>query len=249
MEMRAMNKYEFLSRLRNALSALPKEEREAAMSYYEEFFSDAGEENEQAVIASLGAPEELARSIMNENAVNNGVKENSGAVEAAVNTLSVAETENGENTETDSGANFASGFDPSSNSGGGFNPPPTPAAYAKSWSGGQIALFVILAVLSSPIWLSVIAALVTVIASVLAVMIGLFVGFAAGSVGFFTYGIITLFSDAVTGVFLLGVSLILGGLIPLAIYPLSKVLIKLFIACGKGIAALFRRLTGGKEMR
>lgn len=46
MEMKPMNKYEFLSRLRNALSALPNEERDAAMSYYEEFFSDAGEDNE-----------------------------------------------------------------------------------------------------------------------------------------------------------------------------------------------------------
>ena len=58
-----MNKYDFLSRLRNALSPLPQEERDAAMNYYEEFFSDAGEDNEQAVIASLGTPEELAKSI------------------------------------------------------------------------------------------------------------------------------------------------------------------------------------------
>ena len=71
MEMKPMNKYEFLSRLRNALSALPNEERDAAMSYYEEFFSDAGEDNEQAVIASLGTPEELARSIISENTAEN----------------------------------------------------------------------------------------------------------------------------------------------------------------------------------
>ena len=62
-----MNKYDFLSRLRNALSPLPQEERDAAMNYYEEFFSDAGEDNEQAVIASLGTPEELAKSIIDEN--------------------------------------------------------------------------------------------------------------------------------------------------------------------------------------
>lgn len=62
-----MNKYEFLAQLRNALSSVPPEEREAAMSYYEEFFSDAGEENEQAVIAGLGSPEELAQSIIDEN--------------------------------------------------------------------------------------------------------------------------------------------------------------------------------------
>lgn len=62
-----MNRYEYLAQLRNALLSVPQEEREAAMSYYEEFFSDAGEENEQAVIASLGSPQDLARSIINEN--------------------------------------------------------------------------------------------------------------------------------------------------------------------------------------
>ena len=62
-----MNKYEFLSQLRNELSSVSQEERDAAMSYYEEFFSDAGEENEQAVIASLGSPHDLAHSIISEN--------------------------------------------------------------------------------------------------------------------------------------------------------------------------------------
>ena len=62
-----MNKYEFLSQLRNELSSVSQEERDAAMSYYEEFFSDAGEENEQAVIASLGSPHDLAQSIISEN--------------------------------------------------------------------------------------------------------------------------------------------------------------------------------------
>ena len=50
MEMKPMNKYEFLSQLRSALSALSTEEREAAMSYYEEFYSDAGQLGHSRVI-------------------------------------------------------------------------------------------------------------------------------------------------------------------------------------------------------
>ena len=108
MEMKPMNKYEFLSRLRNALSALPNEERDAAMSYYEEFFSDAGEDNEQAVIASLGTPEELARSIISENTAEN------------------VKTE----TESNFGSNSSGGY-------GGFTPPPTPLRAQKNGREGR----------------------------------------------------------------------------------------------------------------
>lgn len=211
--MTPMNKYEFLSRLRSALSSLSKEEREAAMSYYEEFFSDAGEENEQAVIASLGTPEELAKSIITENAKDN--------------------PEEGD----------AAGFGAS-----GFTPPPTPAQKANRWTGAQIALVVILAVLSSPIWLGLLAAVFGIIVGLFGMIIGLVGGFGAASIGLFVGGIVALFSEPVAGIFLLGLGLILGGLLPLAIYPLCKAIFKLIKACVKGVGSLFNKLTGKKEV-
>lgn len=214
MEMKPMNKYEFLSQLRAALSTLPKEEREAAMSYYEEFFSDAGEENEQAVIASLGTPEELARSIISENAKNEP-----------------------EPSESGNGSAFYSGF----------TPPPTPAQTAHKWTGGQIALIVILAVFSSPVWLSVLCGVFALIVGLFGVIIGLFGGIGTAAVAFFISGIVALFSEPVAGIFLVGIGLILGGLMPLAIYPLCKCIVKLIVAVVKGIGALFNRLTGRKE--
>ena len=65
-----MNRYEFLSILKESLNNFPYEEREAALAYYNEFFDDAGVENEQAVIASLGDPKELAKTILKESGVN-----------------------------------------------------------------------------------------------------------------------------------------------------------------------------------
>lgn len=58
-----MNRAEFMARLTALLGDVPPTEREEAIQYYNDYFDDAGEENEQGVIASLGSPEELARSI------------------------------------------------------------------------------------------------------------------------------------------------------------------------------------------
>ncbi len=58
-----MNKGEFLGRLKELLSDLSAGEREEALLYYEEYFADAGEENEADVLASLVSPEQVARQI------------------------------------------------------------------------------------------------------------------------------------------------------------------------------------------
>ena len=58
-----MNRAEFMSRLTALLQDVPPAEREEAITYYNEYFDDAGVGNEAGVIASLGSPEELARSI------------------------------------------------------------------------------------------------------------------------------------------------------------------------------------------
>lgn len=58
-----MNRAEFMRRLTALLQDVPPAEREEALTYYNEYFDDAGEENEAGVIAALGSPEELAKSI------------------------------------------------------------------------------------------------------------------------------------------------------------------------------------------
>ena len=59
-----MNRNEYMAALRRALSVLPEEERASALRYYEEYFDDAGPENEQRVIADLGAPETVSEQIL-----------------------------------------------------------------------------------------------------------------------------------------------------------------------------------------
>ncbi len=59
-----MNRDEFLKRLEILLMQLPEYERLDALAYYEDYFNEAGEENEQQVIRELGSPQKVAESIM-----------------------------------------------------------------------------------------------------------------------------------------------------------------------------------------
>ena len=58
-----MTKHEFLERLDLLLTDLPQEERMDAIWYYEDYFADAGPENEEQVLKELGSPESVAEKI------------------------------------------------------------------------------------------------------------------------------------------------------------------------------------------
>lgn len=64
-----MNKHRFLEALRKKLHKLPQEEIEAALDYYAEYFDEAGQENEQAVLKRLGSPSAVASTILADYAV------------------------------------------------------------------------------------------------------------------------------------------------------------------------------------
>ena len=57
-----MKKYAYLARLEELLEALPAEERQDALNYYEEFFDAAGADDSAA--AGLESPEQAARKIL-----------------------------------------------------------------------------------------------------------------------------------------------------------------------------------------
>ena len=58
-----MNRWEFMSELAKLLTGIPGEEREEALHYYENYFIDAGVENEAAIIEELGSPIKVAKMI------------------------------------------------------------------------------------------------------------------------------------------------------------------------------------------
>lgn len=70
-----MTREQFLFQLEQLLLDLPQEEREEALAYYREYLSDAGPENEAAVIEELGTPQKVAASIKD------GLQSGGGTVE------------------------------------------------------------------------------------------------------------------------------------------------------------------------
>ena len=59
-----MTRLVFMERLRSLLGSLPFAEQQEALRYYEEYFNDAGPENEQHVIEELESPEKVAQTIL-----------------------------------------------------------------------------------------------------------------------------------------------------------------------------------------
>lgn len=58
-----MNRIEFMAQLERLLYDLPENERQDALYYYNDYFDDAGEENEGSIIQELGSPGKVAAII------------------------------------------------------------------------------------------------------------------------------------------------------------------------------------------
>jgi len=59
-----MNRHEFMEQLKRKLRKLPFDEIKEAVEYYEQYFDDAGAENEQEVLGELGSASEVAAQII-----------------------------------------------------------------------------------------------------------------------------------------------------------------------------------------
>ena len=61
-----MPRNEFINKLKDNLKMLPQEDIDSAVSYYEEYFDEAGEGNVQAVLDELGSPSVVASKVIGE---------------------------------------------------------------------------------------------------------------------------------------------------------------------------------------
>ena len=75
-----MNRDQFIEELKAKLKRLPPEEIESAISYYEEYFDEAGFQNEAQAIASLGSPSLVASKIIGEYAISDAEKPKRGKI-------------------------------------------------------------------------------------------------------------------------------------------------------------------------
>lgn len=71
-----MNRIEFMEQLELLLSDIPADEKEEALEFYNNYFEDAGLENEEQILKELGSPEKVARTIKSDLLANGEYSKN-----------------------------------------------------------------------------------------------------------------------------------------------------------------------------
>ncbi len=84
-----MTKTEYMKKLTHNLRRLPKEDYDRAIEYFEEYFAEAGPENEQQAIADLGSPDEAAKALIVDLAAQN-IKEKPKTMKGGLSALWIA---------------------------------------------------------------------------------------------------------------------------------------------------------------
>lgn len=224
-----MNRIDFMKQLESLLQNVSPTEREEALQYYNDYFDDAGAENEKEVIEALGNPARVAENIkrdLQENSETRAKASDRALVEYGKSTNMQNQTQ----TEKPSG---------------GKSELPT-------WA---VVLLIALVVFASPAILSVGACGIGVIFSVLVAWFTFLFGFGVTAVALFIVmivllivGIMCIPADPLVGVGLMGCGLLCGGI--------GILFLMLTVAMGgvvtpaacKGIAKLFRKKPAeGKE--
>ena len=192
-----MNRASFLKKLRGKLHRLPAHEIDAALAYYEEYFDEAGEENELKVIHQLGSPSHVASQIMADYALKD--------LEA---------------TSTSTKKNMSA-----------------------IW-------IIILAILSAPLSLPLLAVAIALIFSFGAVIFSVIIAIIATVLSIFFGGIVALISGFFiltqhwpTAILFMGVGFIVTGL-GILLFPIVARLIKtIVVVCVEALGKLFHKIT------
>lgn len=232
-----MSRNEFMEELGRLLYELPIVEREEAIRYYESYFEEAGADQEQVVLEELGSAERIAAQILRDYRMENGsgMYTEQGYKETENKTNVPMQYESGENKKENESA------------GSGIT------ITKKGMSGGALVAVILLAILTFPIWISVIATAFGLLMGLFGAGIGITVGFSVGGIGCiigavvaFVFGIVKIFTVPVVGAGLIAMALILFGVGCLMIAAVGGI-IKLIIWIVKGIINLLSRIFHGKK--
>ena len=224
-----MNRIDFMKQLESLLQNIPPAEREAALQYYNDYFDDAGPENEKEVIEALGNPARVAENIK---------KDLMGNGEAPARASDRALVEYGKVQTT---------FQSKAQTEGKTDKTEMP-----TWA---IVLLAILIVFASPAVLGVGTGVVGVVLGAVVSWFAVIFGFGVAAIALFAVmfvlivlGVICIFTDPLVGFGLVGCGLVCGGV--------GILFLMLTVAMGgiatpaicKGIAGLFQKKpTEGKE--
>ncbi len=231
-----MNRTEFMRQLERLLQSISEAERQEALQYYNDYFDDAGEENEKEVIDALGNPAKVAENIKRDLYGTDSVQ-TSTIKNPPIKYQDESYQGKSEKTKTE-GTFFA-------RMGAKFDSLPT-------W--GQV-LIIIAGILLAPVIIGIASTVIGTIFGLLTGWFSVILGFAITAIVlivvlFIMVGIgITLIVEAPMGALALsGVGLLCGGLGVLFLMLTVAMAGIATPAIFKGIAKLWRKLFGKKEV-
>lgn len=224
-----MSRKEFMEELQVLLGELPAEEKEEAIRYYESYFEEAGADQEQVVLEELGSAGRIAAQILRDYRMENGgYQENENSKQTPVKYA-------GEQTTEES-------------QGSGIT------ITKKGLSGGTLVVIILIAILTFPIWISVLATAFGLLMGLFGAGIGIVFGFGIGGIGCIVGGVAAFAVGAVKSVAVpvVGAGMIAIGLVVFGVGCLMLAavggIIKLEIWVAKGILNFFSRLFHGRKV-
>ena len=224
-----MNRTDFMNQLESLLQNISPAEREEALQYYNEYFNDAGTENEQDVIEALGNPAKVAENIKRD-LYGNGYGD-TAYQRTTANDRAVIQYQ--QSSQTSNGTSVA--------------------VQEKKMSTWMIVLIVILCIFASPVILGLASGIFSAVVTLAAGWFSLILSAGIVAVVFILtmiilliVGIMCMFSSVPVGIVLFGIGLLIGG-IGLLFLMLTVAMAGIATpAIFRGCASLFRKITGKK---
>lgn len=218
-----MNRVEFMTELASLLQDVPVEERREAMRYYNDYFDEAGRENEAQAISDLGSPAKVAEKIK---------EDLKGTEQEAFAGEKNSRMEGGPQGPVPQGV-------------------PRPGAAASDSTDSKIlkvVLIILAIVVGAPIVLPVITGILGVVLGILATVFGVFialvlvfVALAVTGAALVWAGIVSLVPEIAVGLALIGTGLILGVIGVIGTVACVKLCMVVFPALCRGIGNLCKK--------
>ena len=238
-----MNRQEFMRQLEYLLRGIPTSEREDALAYYNDYFDEAGTENEYQVIQELGSPEMVAQTILAD------VQREASQSSRQDYCSPEMESEEGYRQQT-------SYEQPR---GDERKYTQTASTEKQGMSTSTKVLLILVIVLTFPLWIGIVAGLFGGLIGLLGGLFGVIVGGIGAAAGLLIGGIISiiggiacLMASPVEGLACIGIGAILTAigvlLALLCILLVGTWLPKAIKALVNWIKGLFHRNEGGNEI-
>lgn len=237
-----MSRWEFMRRLEELLSDISPSEREEALQYYNDYFNDAGKENEQAVMEALGTPEQVA------GIVREGLGDGAGHGEFTEHGFTNTAAENDKNEIVKRNTDSRAGQSESE------NVPQEEKAKKNDLPAWAIVLIVIACIFLSPAILGLAVSLFGVLAGIVCVILGIVLSLGAVTIILYVVAVALVIGGfgCIIAAPLEGIGLIGGGCICAAIGILFMLLTVFIVGKGipgicQGISYIWKSIFGKKK--